>query len=167
MASEFEDALKSQISALEERRAKLASEAARIDGQLAGLRQALALFLGERPVIKSAARQSRVPDPAKSESWAFALSLMEKAGASGISTDEIREQSERAGYVVARSTLSANLSNASLERIIQRVSRGRYRKYANVNGHAPAAIDTETAAAQREPLESQDAARESEPESMN
>jgi hypothetical protein len=152
MALEFEDALRLQIATLEERRAKLMTETTRLDGQLAGLCHALALFLGELPDSKSDARQSRVPDPTKSESWAFVLTVLEKAAPSGISADEIQEQAERAGHMIARNTLSANLSNASKERIIERVSRGRYRKRASANGCDPADIESEPAPHQSEPL---------------
>ena len=118
------------------------SEAMRIDGHLAGLHQALAMFLGESPAVKSTARQSRVPDPTKSESWAFVLRALEKAAPSGISADEIHEQAALSGHVMARNTLSANLSNAFKEGVVQRVSRGRYRKHANANGHQPTEIDS-------------------------
>jgi hypothetical protein len=134
MASEFETMLKAQIADVEDRRAKINSELARLDGHLSGLRQALALYLGERaaPVSRlygpPAIRESRAPDPAKSEAWAFVLRLLEGAPAQGFHVDEIDKMSADAGYSVARNTMRANLSNAARDGAIERVRVGYYRR---------------------------------------
>jgi hypothetical protein len=138
MPADFESALRFEIASLEERRTKLTSELARIDGQLNGLQRALGLYLGETSVphfaLMRASREAKAPDPAKSESWAFILRLLEDAPESGFSVDEIAEHCAESGYSVARNTLLANLSNAYRDGTIQRVRTGHYRKRTNGSG---------------------------------
>jgi hypothetical protein len=138
MSADFESALRVEIASLEERRTKLTSELARIDGQLSGLQRALSLYRGETSgppfALMRASRETKAPDPAKSESWAYVLRLLEDAPDSGLSVDEIADQCATSGYSVARNTLLANLSNASRDGTIQRVRTGYYKKRANGSG---------------------------------
>ena len=138
MRSDFESALKHEIFSLEERRAKLTSELARIDGHLIGLQRALSLYLGETPAprrgLASASKETKAPDPAKSESWAFVLRHLEDAPDAGFSVDEIAAHCAQSGYSVARNTLLANLSNAYRDGTIQRVRTGYYKKRTNGSG---------------------------------
>lgn len=135
MNANFESELRSQIAELEGRRVKLNAELAHIDGHLSGLRQALSLFRGEQhSAYKSGAeteirtRGSRVPNPRKSEAWAFALTEMENAPPEGVGVRELDVSLRNAGYALSRNTLRANLSNAATEGVIERVGYGRYRK---------------------------------------
>jgi hypothetical protein len=135
MHTDFRDALQAQIAELEDQQTKLKAELARVEGHLGGLRQAMALYLGEphsaRGISRrppSGARGSRVPDPHKSEAWAFALEKMEAAPFDGIHIDELSAEIASAGHEMSRNTLRANLSNAAREGVIDRVAYGRYRR---------------------------------------
>jgi hypothetical protein len=145
MASEFEAGIRRQIAEVEERRYQLSSELARIDGRLAGLREALALYLGDAHSgirergysAREGSKGTRSPDPAKSKGWAFVLSLLEKAPPSGFSVDEIGEQVAQAGHRMARNSLLANLSGAYKEGIIDRVRVGYYRRQRGEGAQQP------------------------------
>jgi hypothetical protein len=153
MPADFANSLRLEIANLEERRAKLTSELARIDGQLSGLQRALSLYLGDMPAPRfaqiRASRETKAPDPAKSESWAFVLRLLEDAPESGLSVDEIAAHCVENGYNVARNTLLANLSNASQDGTIERVRTGYYKRRAH--GH-----EARTESEDAEPRESND-----------
>jgi hypothetical protein len=152
MHADFESALQAQIIEWEERQSKLRAEIERIEAYLGGLRQALSLYRGEptlahRPVRGSSSpggRGSRVPDPSKSEAWAFALSKLEGAPESGIDIDDLAAAIAGAGYEMSRNTLRANLSNAAKEGIIERVRYGRYRRELPGIGAEPPISDDES-----------------------
>ena len=152
MHADFESALQAQIAEWEQRQSKLRSEIERIEAHLGGLRQALSLYRGEprpahRPVGRSSSsggRGSRVHDPNKSEAWAFALSKLEAAPASGIDIDDLDTAIAGAGYEMSRNTLRANLSNAAKEGIIEGVGYGRYRREPPGIGAEPPVSDDES-----------------------
>src|SRR5687768_10026040 len=97
MAEAFEIRLSRQIADLEERRAKLQAELARIDGHIQGLRQALAYFrqdgsdggsVGSSAQGPDHTAVRRLPDPEKSPAWKMALFELESAPLGGVSVDE-------------------------------------------------------------------------------
>jgi hypothetical protein len=147
MPADFKSTLRLEIASLEERRAKLTSELARIDGHLSGLQRALVLYLGDAPAPRRPlmSKETKAPDPAKSASWAFVLRHLEDAPDTGFSIDEIVAHCAQNGYSVARNTLLANLSNAYRDGTIQRVRTGHYKKRANGSG-----LQTEREGAQLE-----------------
>jgi len=134
MSTDFEASLMREIAGLEERRGKVASELARIDGSLDGLRRAHAIYLGDaKPAVvhrnvARVPRQGKAPDPAKSKVWAYILGLLEDAPESGISVDELADRCAATGHHISRNTLRANLSNAFQDGAIDRIRVGYYRR---------------------------------------
>jgi hypothetical protein len=133
MATDFETRLNREMAEVEDRRAKLYGELARLEGHLTGLQRALVFYKQDATAPVSGGRYaegrgSRLPDPARSPAWAFVLMDLESAPSGGFSVDDIEARAANAGHSIARNTLLANLSVASKEGIVERVRVGHYRR---------------------------------------
>ena len=127
---------------IEQELAEILQRQTRLSRQIDELKQQYAELEGARKgllrvVAKSETRSSgdshkasrsgsRVPDPDRSEWWAWTLEYLRTAPIGGVTIEAVWQGANRAGHDVQRSTVKSTLSHAHREDKVRRVKSGRY-----------------------------------------